>query len=44
MIIDFRNVLSHGYDREDDGTVFNLVRSKLGLLIEDVERMLKEES
>lgn len=43
-IIDFRNTISHGYDHVDDVMVFELVRSKLGLLIEDIEKLLKTNS
>ncbi len=39
-IIGFRNVLVHGYDSLDPGTVWNVVEAKLGVLLKQAKELL----
>jgi len=41
-IVGFRNVLVHGYDLVDDGIVWDTIRTKLPLLLSEVETLLEE--
>lgn len=41
-IIAFRNVLIHGYDLVDDALVWDTVRTKLPVLLREVEELLQE--
>jgi uncharacterized protein with HEPN domain len=41
-IVGFRNVLVHGYDLVDDGIVWDTIRTKLPLLLSEVEGLLRE--
>ncbi len=43
-IVAFRNVLIHGYDLVDDGIVWDTIRTKLPLLLSEVEALLEERS
>ena len=40
-IVAFRNVLVHGYDLMDDGIVWDTIRTKLPLLLAEVEGLLE---
>lgn len=39
-IIDFRNILAHGYDVIDDGIVWNIIQDHLPVLKEEIVRLL----
>ena len=41
-IVGFRNVLVHGYDLVDDGIVWDTIKTKLPLLLSEVEGLLRE--
>ncbi|CAN5735409.1 MAG: DUF86 domain-containing protein [Rubrobacteraceae bacterium] len=41
-IVGFRNVLVHGYDLVDDAIVWDTIRTKLPLLLSEVERLLEK--
>ena len=41
-IVGFRNVLVHGYDLVDDGIVWDTIRTKLPLLLSEVEGLLEK--
>lgn len=41
QIIDFRNVLAHGYDSIDAAVVVQIVGGHLGVLLTEVERLLE---
>lgn len=43
-IVAFRNVLIHGYDLVDDDLVWDTIRTKLPVLLAEVERLLRERS
>ena len=43
-IISFRNILAHGYDSLDNRIVWDLLEEDLGNLLEDVERLIGEET
>ena len=43
-IVAFRNVLIHGYDLVDDDLVWDTIRTKLPVLLSEVEELLKEGS
>src|SRR5829696_867164 len=43
-IVAFRNVLIHGYDLVDDELVWDTIRTKLPVLLSEVEELLKAES
>ena len=43
-IIDFRNFLIHGYDQIDDDVVWDIVNDDLPALMEDIYKILKENS
>lgn len=43
-IVAFRNVLIHGYDLVDDEIVWDTIRTKLPLLLSEVEALLRERS
>ena len=43
-IVAFRNVLIHGYDLVDDELVWDTIRTKLPVLLSEVEELLKPES
>lgn len=38
-IIGFRNHLAHGYDQVDPGVVWSIIKTKLPLLVEDLEKI-----
>jgi uncharacterized protein with HEPN domain len=41
-IVDFRNVLIHGYDLVDDEIVWDTIRTKLPVLLSEVDKLLEE--
>jgi uncharacterized protein with HEPN domain len=41
-IVGFRNVLVHGYDLVDDGIVWDTIRTKLPLLLSEVEGLQQQ--
>ena len=41
QIISFRNILIHGYADVDDRLVWNLIETKLALLVEQVDGLIK---
>ena len=41
-IVGFRNVLVHGYDLVDDSIVWDTIRTRLPLLLTEVEGLLEE--
>jgi uncharacterized protein with HEPN domain len=41
-VVWFRNVLVNGYDLVDDGIVWDTIRTKLPLLLSEVEDLLEE--
>ncbi len=43
-IVAFRNVLIHGYDLVDDELVWDTIKTKLPILLSEVEELLREES
>ena len=43
-IVAFRNLLIHGYDLVDDGIVWDTIKTKLPLLLSEVEALLEERS
>ena len=43
-IVAFRHVLIHGYDLVDDELVWDTMRTKLPVLLSEVEELLKPES
>jgi uncharacterized protein with HEPN domain len=43
-IVAFRNVLIHGYDLVDDELVWDTIRTKLPILLSEVEELLMAES
>jgi uncharacterized protein with HEPN domain len=43
-IVAFRHVLIHGYDLVDDELVWDTIRTKLPVLLSEVEKLLKPES
>ncbi len=43
-IVAFRNILVHGYDTIDDGAVWDVIRFKLPVLLDEVRRLLLEAS
>jgi uncharacterized protein with HEPN domain len=43
-IVAFRHVLIHGYDLVDDELVWDTIRTKLPVLLSEVEELLKPES
>lgn len=43
-IIAFRNILSHGYAQVDDLVVWNVVQTKLPILKNEIEELLREET
>jgi len=40
-IINFRNILVHGYDRIEDDVVWGVIHTKLPILSDEVERLLE---
>ena len=44
QIVDFRNVLAHGYDVVDDSRVWRIAKSRLPRLMEEIETLLSEET
>jgi uncharacterized protein with HEPN domain len=42
-IISFRNILIHGYADVDDGLVWDVIETKLPLLRQEIESLLREE-
>jgi uncharacterized protein with HEPN domain len=40
-IIDFRHILVHGYDRVEDDVVWGIIESKLSILCDEIESLLK---
>ena len=42
-IVEFRNVLIHGYDLVDDELVWDTIKTKLPVLLAEVERLLEAE-
>ena len=43
-IIAFRNILIHGYAQIDDRLVWGLLDSKLPILLQEVRKLLEEET
>jgi uncharacterized protein with HEPN domain len=41
-IVDFRNVLAHGYDLVDDGVVWNAIQSRLPTLLQETIALIRE--
>lgn len=41
-IVAFRNVLIHGYDLVDDGLVWDTIKTKLPILVSEVDALLDE--
>jgi len=42
-IVDFRNWVTHGYDRVDDVIIWGIVSKQLPILLKQVEYLLQEE-
>ena len=40
-IINFRNIIVHGYDRVEDDVVWGLIQSHLNVLLKEVEILIK---
>jgi uncharacterized protein with HEPN domain len=43
QVVDFRNVLAHGYDEVDDRRVWRIAHSRLPALVQEVTTLLDEE-